>query len=286
MYVKIIDYDSSRAAQDFTESLRETGFAVLKNHPISQKRVESVYQDWKEFFEIDSKIEYLFAPDEIPQRGYFPFKSESAKYHSVKDLKEYYHYRNEDDLPKGMGNNTQILLQDMLKLGHELLQWIEQALPQDIANSLSMPLCHMIQNSDTSLLRILHYPPLLAEEGEKAARSADHEDIDLLTILPAATAPGLQVLDKSGNWHDVVCDYGTLILNVGDMLQEATKGYYKSTTHRVVNPIGELAHHSRYSLPLFLQPRKDVKLSETYTAESYFAERFGANGLKPIAQAA
>lgn len=286
MYVKVTDYSSSRAAQDFAESLRETGFAILKNHPISQTLVESVYQEWKEFFENDSKHDYLFVPDEIPQRGYFPFKSENAKQHSVKDLKEYYHYVNEADLPKGMGNNTQLLFQDMVTLGHELLQWIEQALPEDIANALSMPLCQMIQNSGTSLIRIIHYPPIPAEEGENAARSADHEDIDLLTILPAATAPGLQVLDKLGNWHDVVCDYGTLVLNVGDMLQEATKGYYKATTHRVVNPTGELAQQSRYSLPLFLQPRREVQLSETYTAESYFAERFGANGLKPLVQAA
>jgi isopenicillin N synthase-like dioxygenase len=286
MYVKVIDYSSSEAAQEFATSLRKTGFAILKNHPISQKLVEMVYQDWKEFFEKDSKFDYLYDPKMIPQRGYFPFKSESAKYHSIKDLKEYYHYSSEKDLPREMGNNTQLLLQEMLALGYGLLEWIEKALPEEIENALSMPLCQMIQNSDTSVLRVLHYPPLIENEKDISTRSAAHEDINLLTILPASTAPGLQVLDKSGNWHDVLCDYGTLIFNVGDMLQEATKGYYKSTTHRVVNPVGELAQKSRYSLPLFLHPRNEVQLSETHTAKSYFVERFRENGLTPLKQAA
>ncbi|MBA3813403.1 MAG: isopenicillin N synthase family oxygenase [Alphaproteobacteria bacterium] len=283
MYVKVINYTAPQAAQEFARSLRDTGFAVLINHPISQSLVNAVYEDWKNFFANDAKFNYLFLPDEIPQRGYFPFKSESAKYHSIKDLKEYYHYRDENDLPREMGNSTEFFLQDMTKLGTEVLQWIETNLPKDIFNALSMPLSQMIHKSDTSVIRCLHYPPLTEGGTENSVRAAAHEDIDLLTILPAATAPGLQVLDREGNWHEVPCDSGMLIFNGGDMLQEATKGYYKSTTHKVVNPAGEFAHKPRYSLTLFLQPRKDVRLSEAHTAESYFAERFRENGLKPAA---
>jgi isopenicillin N synthase-like dioxygenase len=42
----------------------------------------------------------------------------------------------------------------------------------------------------------------------------------------------------AGNWVDVPCDFGMLIINIGDMLQEASQGYYPSTQHRVVNPQG------------------------------------------------
>lgn len=286
MYVKTIDYKSSQAAQDFSQSLQETGFAVLKNHPIPQERVEAVYQDWEHFFKDEAKFEYLYEAHEIPQKGYFPYKSESAKYHTIKDLKEYYHYHDERDLPKGMGKNTHTLMQEMLNLGTELLQWLEQNLPEEISQELHVPLSQMIHKSDTNILRILHYPSLQENEKDHSIRSAAHEDINLITILPAATAPGLQVLDKQGSWHEVSCDYGALIINVGDMLQEATKGYYKSTTHRVMNPIGQLAQKSRYSLPLFVQPRRDVRLSDAHTAESYFNERFKENGLKPLEDAA
>ena len=283
MYVKTIDYRSTQAAEDFSDSLRETGFSVLTNHPISQDLVETVYQDWQEFFKNESKFNYLFNPNEIRQRGYFPFKSENAKGYSPKDLKEFYHYSNEKYLPKKMGNSTQLLLEEMSRLGQEILNWVEKALPLDLARGLSMPLHQMIQKSDMTLIRILHYPPILNKEEEGAVRAAAHEDIDLLTILPAATAPGLQVLDSKGKWHEVSCDYGTLIFNAGDMLQMTTKGYYKSTTHRVVNPAGEAAHKARYSLPLFLHPRSEVCLSEAHTAGSYLAERLAELGLNQAA---
>lgn len=285
MYVKTIDYNSSQAAQDFSISLRETGFVVLKNHPISQKLIETVYHDWKEFFNNDSKFEYLFNPNISRQAGYFPFKSENAKGNSTKDLKEFYHYRDEQDLPKGMGESTQRLLQAMSALGEDVLQWLEADLPKEISDGLSMPLSQMVQNSNMSLIRILHYPPIDSQEEEGAVRAAAHEDIDLLTILPAAIGSGLQVLDKIGNWHNVPCDYGTLVFNGGDMLQTATKEYYKSTTHRVVNPMGELAGKSRYSLPLFLHAGSEVKLSETHTAESYLEERLREIGLTQLSRA-
>jgi isopenicillin N synthase-like dioxygenase len=91
--------------------------------------------------------------------------------------------------------------------------------------------------------------------------------------LPAATEPGLQVLGTDKQWYDVPCDFGLLIVNIGDMLEEASGHYYPSTTHRVLNPTGAAATKSRVSLPLFLHPLREVKLSERYTVGSYFEER-------------
>ena len=92
-------------------------------------------------------------------------------------------------------------------------------------------------------------------------------------MLPASNEPGLQVKARDGGWLDVPCDFGNLIINVGDMLQEASNGYFPSTTHRVVNPEGADAARARISLPLFLHPRPDVVLSERHTAGSYLTER-------------
>ena len=63
------------------------------------------------------------------------------------------------------------------------------------------------------------------------------------------------------------------------MLQECTQGYYPSTTHRVVNPTGEEAKKPRLSMPLFLHPRDDVRLSTRHTAHSYRWERYKELGL-------
>jgi isopenicillin N synthase-like dioxygenase len=64
------------------------------------------------------------------------------------------------------------------------------------------------------------------------------------------------------------------------MLQEASQGYFPSTSHRVVNPTGENATKSRISLPLFLHPRNEVVLSDKHTHESYLLERLRELGVK------
>jgi isopenicillin N synthase-like dioxygenase len=137
----------------------------------------------------------------------------------------------------------------------------------------------MIKDSSQTLLRILHYPPLAGNEEPDAIRAAAHEDINLITILPAANEPGLQVKLKDGNWLDVPSDFGYLIVNIGDMLQEASGHHFPSTTHRVVNPQGADTSKARISLPLFLHPRPDVVLSDKYTADSYLKERLRELGV-------
>ena len=44
MKLETVDYLADDAAQQFVTSLRETGFGVLKNHPIPQELVESIYK--------------------------------------------------------------------------------------------------------------------------------------------------------------------------------------------------------------------------------------------------
>ncbi len=168
-------------------------------------------------------------------------------------------------------------------LGAKLLQWIDQETPADVSARFSMPLSQMITGNPSTLLRVLRYPPLQGDETPGALRAAAHEDINLITLLPAANEPGLQVKDGKGNWHDVPCDFGMLVVNIGDMLQEASAGYYPSTTHRVQNPAGAGRLQSRISLPLFIQPRNEVRLSGAYLAAQYLEERLQElRGVKKI----
>jgi isopenicillin N synthase-like dioxygenase len=64
------------------------------------------------------------------------------------------------------------------------------------------------------------------------------------------------------------------------MLQEASNGYFPSTSHRVINPSGKASDKSRISLPLFLHPRSEVVLSEKHTQASYLLERLRELGVK------
>ena len=110
-------------------------------------------------------------------------------------------------------------------------------------------------------------------------RAAAHEDINLLTLLPAATAKGLEVKDANGKWQEVPCDPTAIVVNAADMLQMASQNYYPSTTHRVVNPDGIEAKKSRLSMPLFLHPRDEVMLADNFTANDYRLQRLREIGL-------
>jgi isopenicillin N synthase-like dioxygenase len=131
----------------------------------------------------------------------------------------------------------------------------------------------MLDGSHHTLLRVAHYPPVTGGEPAGAVRAAAHEDINLLTVLPAADRPGLQLLGRDGSWYEVPADPGSIVINAGDMLRLATSGYYPSTTHRVVNPEGAEALRSRVSTPLFLEPADDVELAPGVTAFAFLSER-------------
>ncbi|MEZ9822916.1 isopenicillin N synthase family dioxygenase [Shewanella sp. 10N.286.45.A1] len=278
MQLETIDYRAADSAEKFVKSLRDTGFGVLSNHPIDKQLVEDIYSEWQAFFNTEEKRAFLFKPE--TQDGFFPAEiSETAKGHTVKDIKEYYHVYPWGRIPEQLKANILKYYDSANSLAAELLDWVEQHSPQEVKDKFSMALPKMIADSQKTLLRVLHYPPMSGDEEVGAIRAAAHEDINLLTVLPAANEPGLQVQLKDDSWIDVPSDFGNIIINIGDMLQEASGGYFPSTSHRVINPEGSDMTKARVSLPLFLHPKPEVKLSENYTADSYLMERLRELGV-------
>jgi isopenicillin N synthase-like dioxygenase len=278
MRVLTVDFNNDNAPAQFSQSLRETGYGVISNHPIEPKLISKVYQEWQQFFQGTDKLSYLF--DSETQDGFFPSTiAETAKGYSVKDIKEFFQIYPWGKYPAHMSSAARDLYIELSSLAAILLQWVEDNTPLGVSQRFSMPLSHMIYDSPRTMLRIIHYPPLSGKEASGAMRSAAHEDICLLTLAVAATEPGLQVLDSQGRWHNIDCSPGTIVVNTGDMLQMCSQGYYKSTTHRVVNPQGNAAKQSRLSMPLFLHPNDEVLLSSTHTAKSYLLERLKELGL-------
>jgi len=277
MHVQTVDYNAIDAPEILMRSLHETGFAVLANHPISHKQVKSIYDNWGKFFASDAKHDFI--RDIEKHDGYFPFRSENAKGVEIKDLKEFYHVFPWGRVPPELEAETRKLYNDLFGLGLTLLKWLDDCLPSNVQNTLSESLEKMMQGSEQSLLRILHYPPIEVDIEPGAIRAAAHEDINLITLLVAGSEPGLQAQDKTGKWHDISSDPGMITINNGDMLAMASENYFPSTPHRVINPEGK-KNNSRYSIPMFLHPRPEVMLSNVLSAESYLQNRLKEIGLK------
>ncbi len=276
--VKTIDYKSEKAQLELVQSLRNTGFAIIRNHDIDKKLISDVYSEWSDFFNGDFKHSYRF--DIEKQDGYFPMKSENAHGYSTKDLKEFYHiYLPWGRVPSEISGDTIKLRNKLVEIATVLLGWIDKNTPEEISENYSMPLGDMITDSENNLLRIIHYPPLRDTDHTNALRAAAHGDINLITVLLSGSQPGLEVLNSEKKWVPVDSNKGWLVINSGDMLNKCSNGYFPSTIHRVVNP-DKSRNVSRYSMPLFLHPRDEVVLNEKYTALSYLEKRLKALGLK------
>lgn len=94
-----------------------------------------------------------------------------------------------------------------------------------------------------SQLRLIHYPYDLDAEDRPGIGS--HTDYECFTLL-FATAPGLQVVGKDGEWFDVPLIENTMIMNISDMMEIMSNGRYVATKHRV-----RKVKEERYSFPLF-----------------------------------
>ena len=104
-------------------------------------------------------------------------------------------------------------------------------------------------------MRINHYPQQTVSPLSGQLRAGAHTDYGMLTILNGENKPGgLQVLTRSGDWIDVETDPDTFVVNIGDLLELWSGGYFMSTPHKVVNTSGK----DRFSFPFFIVPRHDV----------------------------
>ena len=272
----VIDLQKKDCEQKFLSSLRETGFAVLKNHPLDLDLVESIYKHWKLFFRSDQTQLYTY--DKNNQDGFFSLSdAESAKGQLERDLKEYFHFYTWGRCPEDLREELLLYFDSALNFAVTLLSWIDNYLKDQMIGHKKQRLAEMVLGSHLNLLRILYYPPLKGHES--ALRAAPHEDINLITILPMSNATGLELLAQNKTWVPIRADFDNLVVNTGDMLQEVSGGVFPSASHRVLNPIGPSKNFSRMSLPLFVHPRPDVVLSERHTAASYLSERLSELGV-------
>ena len=113
--------------------------------------------------------------------------------------------------------------------------------------------------------RVLHSdifitPPVLHSVDSRCVRAAAHEDINLITLLVSASASGLELLDRNGDWLPIEAGKNNIIVDSGDMLSRITNEVIPATTHRVVNP-QDGVNISRYSLPFFMHPSPHTVLS-------------------------
>lgn len=290
--------------QELGHAFEEVGFVSVTNHGIPDDLIADLYRLVQAFFALEEQQKRKYeVPGLAGQRGYTSFGKEHAKGSDAPDLKEFFQYgqtvSDGDSIAKEYPTNVSVT--DIARFDETLLNAYRHfeksggALLSAIAQYLGLDQNYFDPHlhNGNSILRCIHYPPI-THEPKSAIRAEQHEDINLITLLVGASADGLQILNKQGEWVGVTSLPNQIVVNVGDMLQRLTNNMLKSTTHRVVNPPREMWHTSRFSMPFFLHPRSEMSLAcldrcidETHpkayadiTAGEYLEERLREIGLK------
>lgn len=264
MEVKVVNFRSNSVEQDLLDSVQNTGFVVLTHHGIDEGLIREGQESWREFFLSDTEWKRSWANPDHPVFGYFGMKTEKAVGAKVADLKEFFHWAPGQQIPDFAANPTSMLYAQLSDVAMQVLGILEKRTDRkDYRESC--------EDSDNTILRSLYYPALDFSQEPEAVRAAAHEDINHITLLVAATSAGLEVKDAQGNWYAVPHEENSVVINIGDMLQLASGGFYRSTTHRVVNP--DSSRSDRISMPLFVHPKSSTLLAPGRTAQEYLNER-------------
>ncbi len=293
-----------RFVQTIGDALVDIGFFALSDHGVDGDLITKAYGAAEDFFDLPETTKKAYEDLSLKgQRGYTSFGREHAKDATAPDLKEFWHVGQEfpaehpyaklypgnlwpDEVPAFRAAFGQLFGQ-LERCAMQLLEAcaIYIGEPENRFTQMAM--------GGNTILRVIHYPPVAPDAHPASIRAAAHEDINLITLLCEATSSGLELKDRSGAWRPIHALKGQIIVDAGDMLQNVTNGFFKSTTHRVVNP--DNSRERRFSMPFFVHPRSEVSLAplasclgrtggkinfRSITAGEYLDERLKEIGLK------
>ena len=263
--VKILDVDligfetgdaaRRRAVVDGVMRSLETGFVYVA-HDLPDSELDECYARLGEFFALPLEAKNRsHAPDSRGQRGYTGLLVETAAGRSAADWKEMLNW----GAPAPAGDPLGVEFPDryaepifpeaeipgvsrLLMEFHHRIAELQRRYLRIVAAGLGADPNYfdLMVRYGATLTRAIHYPAMSAApaassktRGEEHVWAAAHGDINLVTALPRANAPGLQVKTALG-WVDVAPPEGFAVLNTGMMLEHLSNGVLPTGIHRVV----------------------------------------------------
>lgn len=265
--------DPKKKAQFVSEigqAYSDIGFVAIDNHGIDYKLINELYKQIEAFFALDTEVKEKYGNILGGQRGYTSFGKEHAKDSNKGDLKEFWHFgqilSETDPLRAEYPDNVIVdelpAFNEVGLKAYTVFENTGKVILQSLALYLGLDEYYFDKwvERGNSILRPIYYPPII-ESPDGAVRAGAHEDINLITLLVGASADGLEVKDRAGNWIPARAKEDQIVVNVGDMLQRLSNNKLKSTTHKVVNPPKEAWSTPRYSVPFFLHPQSAMPLN-------------------------
>ena len=258
------DPDTRKTTADaLGRAARDTGFLYITGHGIDPGLIDTLLQRTHAYFSLPFAEKMRnYIGHSVNHSGYVPEGEERFYGSATVDKKETYdlgfdmpdhHWRrpmlgpNQWPEMPGFREDIEAYYRAALDLGRQLFQGFALALGLEedtFTRHLSRP---------PSQLRLIHYPFNPDTPPDRPGIGA-HTDYECFTIL-LPTAPGLEVMNGAGEWIDVPLIDDTFVINIGDMMEALSNGYYMATSHRVRKVAQE-----RYSFPLFCSLDYDTRI--------------------------
>ncbi len=248
-------------AEQLGEACRESGFFYVIGHGVDDRLQRRLQELSRQFFaqSLDEKLRIRMALAGRAWRGYFRVGDELTS--GKPDQKEGLYFAAElaaDDprvlagtplhgpnlfpvQPDGFRETVLEYMAALTRLGQRLMAGLAMSLDLDESY-----FADRYTREPLTLFRIFNYPP---PPDPTLWGVGEHTDYGLLTILLQDDAGGLEVRSRS-KWVSAPPVSGSFVCNIGDMLDRMTKGLFRSTPHRVRNPVPR----DRLSFPFFFDP--------------------------------
>ena len=271
--VPVVDLraDPGRLREGLREAGHRVGFFYLTGHGVAPELVTGVLEAAHRLFELPQADKDAVAMVRSPHfRGYTRLGGELTR--GEVDWREQIDIGPERSPVGGLGRSDYRWLQGpnqwpaaLPELPAIVEEWdaaltsVARTLLRHWAASLGSPpgvFDPAFAETPATLIKVIRYPGAAGSQGVGA-----HRDAGVLTLLLAEPGSrGLQVRragDSDDRWIDVPPREGAFIVNIGELLEAATRGYLRATEHRV-----DLhgAAGDRISVPYFFNPRLDARI--------------------------
>jgi isopenicillin N synthase-like dioxygenase len=264
--IPLIDLGNTTGVKrEIEKACRDIGFMYVAGHGIPWRLIDDVRTSVIRYFAqpVDVKLRDRITPDNY--RGYIPIgffspnsgdgdadRYEAYKLHCeisaddpICDSCDLYGPNKWPEHPPLFKQHLLTYWQECNRVAEVLLGAMGDVLGiDDFLELFQSPLTNMT---------LLHYPPQSPDATGFGIHP--HKDTDAITILAEDPVGGLMVKCRdSDDWIDAAPPGDALTVNIGDLMELWSGGYFVSTPHKVVNTSGA----ERYSFPYFAVPRFDT----------------------------
>ncbi len=254
-----------KVGRALAEAAGEVGFFYIEGHGIPTARIDAVYEQAARWFArpLGEKLGYYIGRSRN-HRGYVPVSEQGV--YADEGSRNYEAFDLSLDLPPDdpdvrrghylLGPNvwpSQTGFREAVSRYYACVAELGQAMCSGFELALGVPegTLRRAMTKPTSQLRLLHYLENLTVSNPAHMNMGAHTDYECFTILHQR-APGLEVLVRGREWVEAPPLDGTLVVNIGDLLETWSNGLFRSTYHRVAN-----RGHERFSLPFFVAANYD-----------------------------